>query len=250
MKKTAVLALATLCLLAQPVRALLEVEAYYWLAIPDGSLAVGSRGSSGTTLDLERDLGYDEYDSILGLTAIVGDVHQFGINVFGLDISGTDRSSSEIDFADETFPAGVRLKSTWEGQFVRAFYRMNVGASFARAGFLVGGQYLDVSTKLSSQGVGSATEDISAIMPIIGGYFVGHPLPFLGFRGSVIGSMWDLGDIDATFIDVELAGETTFLGMFLAGGYRYTTIDASDNSQPLDVDISLSGPIVYLGFEW
>jgi hypothetical protein len=242
---------ALACLPAQRASALLEVEAYFWYMLPDGTIAVGSGGRSGTTLDLETDLGYADYEGVPGLTVVVGDRHQVGLNYFSMELSSSDRVRQDSRFGPLTFPGGSKVSSDFEAEFARGFYRYDMGSSFARGGLIAGGQYMDFSARLSSASAGQTTEEMTAVIPIVGVYFVGHPLPFFGFRGSAVGSRWDIGDVEAAFMDIEFGAELTFLGgFFAAGGYRYVTIDATYDEDNSDVDVALSGPMVYVGFEW
>ncbi len=128
---------------------------------------------------------------------------------------------------------------------------MNLGSSFARIGLVAGLQHINYDAELSARAVGHATEDVAAILPIIGIFCMAHPLPFIGFRASAVGSRWDYDHVEASFMDVEIAAEWTLPGgLFAAGGYRHLTIDASDDEDPADLDVTMTGPVVYIGFEW
>ncbi|MBN1268475.1 MAG: hypothetical protein JXB04_02725 [Kiritimatiellae bacterium] len=253
MKRNAVIIMAGAVALAcaVPCRALVEVEGALWLMSPSGEGAVGRSGTKGTTVDIEDDLGFDSEENLLSLRVIAGDRHQFGLAHLGADLSGNRELDKDVRFHNVFFPSGTRISSEMQASIVQGFYRLNVGSSFARGGAHVGLQYMDFSFELDSEDEGNAENDLQAVMPIAGVFFLGHPVPYLGLRGSIEGSAWDLGDVAAAFLDIELAVEWNVVsGLYVAGGYRQTTIKAEDNDTPSDVDLQLSGPILYVGFEW
>ncbi len=243
-------ALAGLSLLAAPAHALIEVEGFYWLMTPDGTVRFGSSSVDGTSLDLESDMGFDSAERIPGFKLALGDVHQVGVGYFSMDIEADSRISENVRFGTATFPAGTDVASTWEGDIVQGFYRLNLGSSFARYGLLAGGMYIDFAASMEAE-YGRSSQSVKALMPYVGGYFMGYPLPWVGVRGSALASTWDWGDVSASMLDIELAGEFIFTpGVFVAVGYRHTGIDATFDDDNVDIDVTFSGPIAYLGFEW
>lgn len=228
--------------------AAIEGELSLWYLTPDGT---GAAGTGGTSLDLERDLGYGGDEQVLSLTAVIGGFHQLGINYFRLDMSENARAVRTFTFDGLEFPQDVALHSTLESTFLRGFYRMNIGNTLARGGIEAGLQYLDLEAGIEADNIGFSRASAEAVIPYIGGYFRAHPLPFLGFRCSLMGSQWDIADVEATWLDMEVGAElTVFSSFFLSGGYRQITMDASYDPEDLDIDLTFSGPFVLVGMEW
>ncbi|MGD9873044.1 MAG: hypothetical protein AB7T27_02120 [Kiritimatiellia bacterium] len=251
MKKTLlVFAAMGFCLLSAPAFALIEVEGFYWLMQPAGDVSFGGEGEEGTGLDLEGDLGFDSAERIPGFKLAIGDVHQIGIGYFSMDIEADSIMTENVRFGDAVFYEGTDVTSTWEGDIVQGFYRLNLGSSSARYGLLAGGMFIDFTAAMESEW-GRSSQSSKAIMPYVGGYFMGYPVSWGGVRGSVLASTWDWGDVSATMLDIELAGEVVFTpGVYVAAGYRHTGIDATFEDDNVDIDVTFSGPIAYLGFEW
>lgn len=245
------LAVVMAVLMAEPAQAVIEVEGFYWHMMPRGDGSVGYGGTPGTEVDVEDDLGFEAPRAVFGAKAFFGDVHQFGLGFVTTDLQSDNTITRDIQFRRFLYPANTRISSELDATLVLGFYRLNLGSSFARGGLLLGAQYMSFGAEVSARGLGSSSDDLQAVMPVGGLYFLGHPVPFLGARGSVMGSAWDVGDSKVSYMDIELALEITpFGGLFAAAGYRYTSIYGEDEDALIELDLSLSGPIAYVGFEW
>ena len=231
--------------------ATLQVEGSLFWMTPDGDVAVGYHGVSGTRVDLDDDLGYDSAVTVAGGQVVVGDVHQVGLEVNRLSVSEEERVTRMIRFYDKTYPGSTLVESSLDMTLVKAFYRFSPGTSLARGGYMVGMQYVSAEVEASASGVGSARGDVESPMPFIGVYFASYPLPFLGFQATACGSKWDLGDVSASYVDIQVRAEMEFvLGSFAGIGYRYVGVDVEDDDLPAEADVVLSGPVVYAGWEW
>ncbi len=237
--------------LAREASALVEAEGSYWWMSLDGDGKVGYKGVEGTRIDVDDDLGFDSSEGVESLRIIVGNVHQLGAAYLSTSLSADNQLNRTIHFRNKVYPVNTRISTDLDVDLFEAFYRFNVGTSLARGGFLLGGLYLRCDSEVRSPVYGRASGDFSSGMPFVGAFFIGNPVPFLGFRGSVLGSAWDLGDVQASFIDAQMGIEVeTPAGIFGGVGYRYVNIDASDDEEPVDITLTLSGPMAYAGFEW
>lgn len=228
-----------------------QARAYYWLMTPKGDATIGSGDLEGTTADLEDDLGYDSAEDVIGFRAALGDMHQLGVDFFQLDLSAENKIDKTIRFSDVVFPVTDQVESELDATLIRGFYRMNVGSEKVRGGFLLGGQYIDFDAKASSPSVGSASEKATAGSPVFGVHLNARPIPQVEVGGSIVGADWDFGSIDVTFFDLEVGATVVLEPGFLGGvGYRYVSIEGSYEDDPIDVDVTLSGPIIFAGFQW
>jgi len=236
---------------APPARALLEVEGYYWLMFPSGDAQVSSGAFEGTRVDLEDDFGYDDGEDVFGVRAVVGNMHQIGIDAFFLDVSADNRVDRPIQFSNLLFPSGFDVSSELEATFVRGFYRLNVGSDTVRGGLTLGGQYITFDAEASSPLVGSASESAEAGTPIVGGQIALRPLEYVYLRASVVGFDWDFGDIEAFFLDFDVSATAVIPPGFMVGaGFRLIDVDGEFDDEDIELDATLSGPIFFAGFEW
>jgi hypothetical protein len=76
-------------------------------------------------------------------------------------------------------------------------------------------------------------------------------MPYLSLRGSANGLSWTFEDVEATYWDAEGSALLTLpQGLYLGAGYRHLVIDATDDAEAIDVDLTFSGPFIVAGFEW
>lgn len=232
-------------------RALIQAEGSLFWMTPEGDVAVGYKGVSGTRVDIADDLGYDDAYAVPGGEVVVGDVHQFGMAVNRISLSEKNRISRSIRFYDKTYPFHTVVNSSLDMTLVKGFYRFSPGTSLARGGLIVGVQYVSAEVEAEAESVGSAHADVKSPMPFLGLYFMSCPLPFVGFQASAVGSRWDLGDISASYVDLEVRAEMELmLGAYAGVGYRYVGIDVEDDDMAVEADVTLSGPVLYVGLEW
>jgi hypothetical protein len=237
-------------LLVSTASATIELEAWYWHMLPEGHIAVGNGGIEGSRLDLRDDLGYDREQGVWGFQGIWGDIHQLGASYFWLDMDSSAKLDRTVNYAGQVFPAFSEVSSSWRTHAFKAFYRLNLGSSYARGGVIVGAQYLDVSSELDSSDI-HAEETIRTWMPYFGAYFLGFPYPWLGFRGTVEGAKWKIDNVDTAYLDIRLGVEfNLFHGGYLSAAYRYLDINAEYRDDPIDTDVTLAGPVVIIGYEW
>lgn len=243
-----------LCLPALVVRSAaadIAIHGSYWLASPAGDAAFGIEGVEGTSFDVEDDLGFDEAEGTPGIALVLGDTHQLGLSYLQFDATAQNEIERTIQFQDLQFRVSADVTSTMEATVFNGYYQFNFGEEQARAGLRLGGYYVDFSASTQSDTIGRAYANIKAGLPVIGAHVRFDPLPYLSLRGALSGSSWSIDDIEATVLDAE--GYLVFQtepGFLAAAGYRHLAIDAEDESEPVTVDLTFSGPVLLVGFEW
>ncbi|MCX6996728.1 MAG: hypothetical protein NTV49_06500 [Kiritimatiellaeota bacterium] len=250
MKKRLVLLLVFMGCAAPVARAIVEIEGYYWFMTPSGTAAVGIDGLAGTAVDLQGDLGYGSQVGVPGARLIFGDMFQVGAEYFRFSMSAENNIHRVIKFSDREYPVDADVKSRLESTFLRGFVRLNFGSDMVHGGFLVGGQYMAFNAQASSTLVGSTERGVQTGMPIVGAFLEVSPIPILNLRGSVTGFKWDFGNITAKFIELEGSALLRFDPFFAGAGWRYLQAQGTYAQYPVDVDIRLSGPVVFAGLKW
>ena len=237
--------------LTVPAWAVVEVEGFLWFLTPQGEASLGIDGLQGTKVDLGNDFGYEDTEIAPGLRVIFGDTHQGVLSAFQLKASADNTINRTIWFGQNEFNINERISSAIELTVVQGLYRFNIGPESFHGGLLAGAEYLRIGAEVSSQRLGKVRGDVDTGMVLIGAFAESNPLSFLRLRGTLMAGTFDIGDMSATYLDMEFAAKAIIFRGFYAGlGYRYIGVDAKHTDLPLDIDLSFSGPILYIGIEW
>ncbi len=237
--------------LTVPAWAGIEVEGFVWLMSPEGEASLGADGLQGTQVDLENDLGYEDVETVPGFRCVFGERHQGVFSAFVLEASAQNTIDRLIRFGENQFRINERISSSIDITVIQGYYRFNIGTDIFHGGFLAGAEYIGISAEVSSARLGKAQGDVDTAMILLGGFAESNPVRFLRIRGTLMAGTFDIGDVAATYFDFELAAMAVIPGGFRAGlGYRYIAVDAEDTKLPVEIDLSFSGPILFLGFEW
>ena len=242
---------AVLAIAQANTNAQVSLDASVWLLEPAGTGQVGIDGVVGTEFDLKDDLGYRDDEAVPSASIWIGGDHQFGLSWLSFETDASAQLVRAIRFEDLDFNIDSPVTSSLDATLVRGVYKLNLGDPSMQIGLIVGGQYLDVSAEVASPAIGRADADISAGMPIAGADLRARPAPWLRLRGGATGFFWEFDNVEALYIDARADAAILFADHFLVGaGYRVIQIDAKDSNEPLEVDLTFSGPLVYAGFTW
>lgn len=250
MNKILFSACAALALAAAPAQAWLEVEGSWWFMKPSGNLALGIDGLEGTSVDVQNDLGYGSRVGVPDAKIIIGKYVEIGAEYFQFSMTAQNTINRDVSFHGLDFPVSADVSSGLDATFIRGFVRIDVGPDWLHGGVYGGGQYMDLDVKASSPQIGTAEKDEKTGMPYVGAFLQGNPTDWLTLRGSVCGFKWTFSDVDVRFVDVELSVLLTLDWFYAGGGYRSITIHGDDNTYPITADLTLSGPLVYVGMHW
>ena len=236
---------------AVPAWALVEIEGFFWLMKPEGQASVGVDGLKGTKIDLENDFGYGDIETVPGIRFIMGKTHQFGLSIFKLDTSARNTLDRNIHFGDKEFDINENISSSIEMTVMQGFYRFNIGPEVFHGGLIIGGEYFAIEADAASSRNGSANADADSGMLFFGGFFESDPFSFLRLRASLLGGAWEIGDVEADYLELEVSVLAKIPpGFHIGAGYRQINIDAKDTSLPLEIDLTFTGPTLFIGFEW
>jgi hypothetical protein len=240
-------ALAALLALAPPAHAVLELEGIYWLMSPSGDGSVGIDGAEGTSIDVEDDLGYDSEEGAFGARLVLGNTHQLEVSYIGFDISAEAAIDRTVQFSDKTYRARANLASSLEASVIRGAYRFRGGTDVFGGGFLLGGQYVDLTASVSADRYGAASASTEVGLPVVGAFAEFSPAGFVRLYGTFVAGLAEWDDVSATFYEAEASVRVLLGPVFAGAGYRYLAIDGEDEGIPLEVDLAFQGPTAYAG---
>lgn len=237
--------------LTVPAWAGVELEGFLWLLTPQGNASVGIDGLQGTKVDLKNDFGYEDSKTVPGLRFVFGNTHQGVLSAFQLKASADHTINRTVRFGQNEFNINERISSAIELTVLQGFYRFNIGPELFHGGLLAGAEYISVSAEASSPRLGKVRGNVDTGMILIGAFAEANPLSFLRIRGSLMAGTFDIGDVSASYLDMEFTALAFIFSGFHAGlGYRHIGVDAKHTNLPVEIDLSFSGPIFYVGFEW
>lgn len=218
-----------------------------WLAQPGGNATLGSLG---TEVDLQDDLGIDDYDvHPSGSANLRLGRHDIWIDALVIDISASDVVQRTITFGSLTVPVNRSVRSDIELQL----YDFRYGYSFFdlkqdgfRLGPTLGVAYLDFDVKVTDQVAGTSDSFSESV-----------PIPRIGLQGSVPFGSFDFaakfsglyvefGDFEGYSIEGDVSVAWRPLRNFgLVGGYPAISTDIEFKSD--NFNLTFQGP--YFGAE-
>ena len=239
-------------ILTTTASAQVDIRGYYWLVTPEGDAEVGRDGVAGTKIDLENDFGYSDEEAVIGAAVVLGNTLQAEISGFTFSTDADNTITRDIRFRDQDYTVSEQIHSEVELTVVRGTVRLQFGPDTFQGGIAAGGYYLDIraAAEAAARQVSSDVDGKYGV-PVLGAFINAEPLPWLGGRVSLYGGKWSVDPLDVEYIDLEAFGYLKIDPGFYAGiGYRHLQIAAADTDEPLDIDLSFSGPMATIGFEW
>ncbi len=234
-----------------PAWALVEIEGFFWLMKPEGQASVGNYGLEGTKIDLENDFGYGDIETVPGVLIIMGNTHQFGLSIFKLAASARNSINRTIYFGGEEFTINENISSSIEMTVMQGLYRFNIGPEAFHGGLMIGGEYLAIEMQAAPGRSEPVKADADTGLLFFGGFVESAPFSFLRLRASLLGGTWEISDVEADYLELEVSVLARITPQFHIGaGYRQINIDAKVKSLPLEIDLAFKGPTLFIGFEW
>lgn len=223
-------------------------------AMPDTTLRLDpSVTQQGTVIGAEDDLALADFKLTphLELTLLPGDRHFIRLGSLTLRRSAQSRLTRNVVFEDETYQVNERVDSTLD----LSLFGLSYGYQFVRR---------DNFTLAASFGIKIA--EIAANAQVIGriqreAETGVAPVPLLGIEArSLLNDRWslegrvqylsvDIDDVSGSILDARIAALWRFNPHLAAGlGYRHFSIevDSLDAGTPGMVDLTLSGPVLFL----
>ena len=218
----------------------------YWLTTFDAKLKVSGEDILGTDIDLENDLGIDTSNGIivwdvwLQLTSRI----RLTVQYTDFSLSGTKDLDDEISFKDYVFPLSTTVTGTLDLQRISVIAELDVlQFSWGYIGLLFGGDYYDLSAKLSATEIGSVSADYKTGDLTIG-VKAGIDLPYnFSLYTNIRGLFFDISDVKLHFINFDAGlSYTVFDHVQVALSYRYWWLDVEINDD--SGELHLKGPAI------
>lgn len=242
MFRTVVIAFSLLILCGLPSYALLDAQIDTWYSDSEGSFTE----ESGAGADFHDELGLTGSSEAVSASLTVGTHHQVCANSLSFSLDGSSVNADSFSFDGRLLPRGSRLKSQLEISSVGAAYRFEVGSDILRIGFMAGLEQYEFDLMLKPDGGAKSSRGSEAIMPMLGLFASGHPLPFANFKASASAGKYDFGDESRSLkIELQLLMEIP-PGFYLGFGYRH--LELMHESGDFDIDTTLQGPMAFVGF--
>jgi hypothetical protein len=232
--------------LSMPAQAFeIGVRVNYWFPGLSGDIKVDDSGLTGTKLDLESDLGFDE-ESYPVVEAFAGlGNHHLSLSYYKADYSGTN-TNVDFNFAGQNFTGDISSDMEYDVfDIVYQYDFLDLENSLAgfSLGFVAKVKYFDGNFSIDGEVGGfpeSESEDFAAPIPMVGlNLNVGIIADILELRVLATGSGYGGGTVLDGMADISL---TLFPFTDIHGGYRVFTMDFDDDDVEFDFDTS--GPYV------
>lgn len=229
----------------------------------DSELQVNSKQlGTGSNVDLESDLGFDENVNlfVLGGYWRFAKKHRFYFGYYGFDRDATKTLTREIEWDDKVFVADAKLQSEWEVDFIYGKYGYSFyqGNKWELSGSL-GIYFLDTSITLRGEaeinngeagGSAEVTEEES----------IGLPIPLFGLTAEYyITPKWraiasasyftiSIDEWDGSVLDLSAQLEYLFHKNFGIGtgySYFYADIERDGTKRITQLDYQYQGVQIY-----
>jgi outer membrane protein len=220
------------------------VRGDYWLPDISGDLKVDANGVTGTSLDLETNLGFDD-ESYPVVEAFVGlGNHHLRATYYNADYSGTRTLTESVTFNGETFSKDESVTSSLEYDVYDFMYQYDLlDFENVLAGFTVGVagrlEVFDGDVEMESSALDKIEqESFTAAIPMLG---INLHLGILAdlLEGRVLAT--GIGYSDGTLFDGQAELSFTPLPFLdIHGGYRFLSVDV--DADDVEFNYDNSGP--------
>jgi hypothetical protein len=223
----------------------LEAKIMYWMPDFSADVRVDEEDITGTTVDIDDDLGIDTDEGVVPVEVVLhlGSLFRVWFGYTTISMDGNAVVDKDITFAGETFNINAEIDSHVELTGVEAglewdfFASKQFGLDFG-FGPCVSGTYFDGSAEISESIFGiSAEGTLSTVVPAVGAF---GRISFLEDKFKVEGRLMGFTFDDNTYIDGVAEVKYNFLKNFgVIAGYRYRSVEVEEDD--IFVDASLSG---------
>ncbi len=245
--RVALLLLTAGWILPAPAQNALTLEVGRWEATPGGRLSAGAAGVAGDEVDVDQDLGFDESEQVWQGSACIGTVHQVCLSYLDLGFQGRLETEEDFLLGATEYPAGTALRSALDVQAMGGGYRYASGGDNWASGFQLELQWVELELVASELDGPKERNELRQALPVVGFFADWKPAFFLSLGGILRFGAWDWQESSLTLVDAQASARLLFHPFILGGGYRYLALQGDDTSQPMEVDLSFSGPVLYAG---
>ena len=219
----------------------ISIKAGYMVLTPSGQFAATANNITGTRIDLEQDLNFDNSQQAIGEVAISLGDSMISVAYIPIDFSGSGVLTRNINFNGQNFGLGTTVTSTFKADIIDAgytYYLVNMDDLPSR--FQLGIEAA-VKTVIAKTTMVSATANTSTNTTI--------PIPTMGLRGRVAladfiglsGRVGYLGYSGNKFLDADVQIEFSPLPTIgIYAGYRHLKLEIDSNG--VFANTTMQGP--------
>ncbi|MEJ2689060.1 MAG: hypothetical protein P8130_03765 [Deltaproteobacteria bacterium] len=239
-----------LALTAIPAAAdeMVSAKAGYQVLSPDGTFSVSGGGFSGTSIDLDKDLGYDDSKNLTAEVALQFKDFRLAAGFLPIKFSGQGALNRTVSFNGKSYSGTARAASDVDLKLY------DVGLSY----YILNFDDLPVRFQLAPE---LSLKVFDASLSLDGQDLIGTPLheeesattaiPTVGARLrvgiadylAVVGRLGYLELSDNSFLDADGQIEFSPIPMVgIYGGYRYFKVKVDEEG--INIDANFSGPYI------
>ena len=216
-------------------------------------------GGSGTNINMEDDLGLDEFEATPFVEARwrITPHHRVEFGLFPLDRDGSATAETELIIDDLVVPIGARVDSKLDlvlGRITYGYSFINDGKK--EAGVMIGAHVVSVDYNVSlAASIGDTTTDVTSA-----GEEVTAPLPHIGVMGGyafndnlildgrLVGFYLSISDYTGWLLEAET--KLTYMiwdnvGIGLGARYFRFNLEADTSDIDGELDFSFIGPTAF-----
>jgi len=223
---------------------MISIRGGYQLLNVGGHFA-GEDNGSGTNIDIDEDIDFDDSNSWTAEGAIQFGNFRLSAGYLPMDFSGKSTLSDAISFNGIIFPANNKVKGDIDLDFYDVgltLYLINFDDLPVRVqlGPEVAAKIANVDIRLKDETTG-ISQDVSGVggLPTIGARGRVGLADYLGVVGRIGYMAYSGNSVTDAEIQVEFS-PIPLLGIY--GGYRY--IDINVDESDVEIDVQLQGPYV------
>lgn len=220
---------------------------------PEGSFGFNDTGGAQVSQDLQDNFGLEKDSSSIGLRADLdlGAPH-LTASIQGSTHDGQGRLSGEVEYDGEVIDDGASVSTGFDltnYSFIATWDL--IPTDLFELGLGLGANLLDIRMDVQSNDDPSQSIAFDELAPVpVVAVRVGGEIGPVSLSGLASGLSVSVGDLDATYIDLDLMAKLRLLGDrgklagSLAAGWRHTKLDAEldDEADQVDLDLAFSGP--------
>ena len=212
-----------------------------------------SAGVPGSEIDLDDLLGISAEETVMQFDAIfrIGVYHRLEFGYFEMSRNGVATLPDSITFAEENFPAGATVNSSFESEVLRFGYAYSLmNDDQKELGVMAGLHYSRFSTVIEDPDSGQrAASSTSTPLPVIGlhgAVALGQKMT-LGARIQIFRMDFDQFEGSMNYATIDLQrhfGENFSVGL----GYNYYAFKlvSSEDSSRGTLEVRHRGPVLFL----
>ena len=196
----------------------------------------GDVRANGDTLDVEKDLGYDDDSGSSFYVALehpIIFIPELRLQRTELEISERNDFQRQVNFAGATFNVNDTVDSTTDLGHTDATFYYEILDNWLNLDVGLTARIFDGEVRLKTNN-DQGQIDVDPVIPMA--YVQARfDLPFTGLYGSVLGNVLSIDDNSVTDTTINLGYEVGVLGFEL--GYRNFDVDLEDNDERAKVNV-------------